>query len=201
MESDYNRVAKMFKFNLIPPKSKEEVAQLVERDNTVLYSFILIFSSAIVFFILTLLDAALVKPAQQNVATQITGLESQLTNFREIKTKNGELFIKSRALEPLLEKDIKLSKLIDLADKLVTSQGDSIQVINYKRETTGEFVLTLSLGTFDKVETVVTQLVAEGNISDIFLRTIGRDTNVNRISMVVSFNINLTAEDLKAEQS
>jgi hypothetical protein len=112
MDSEYNFSSKLFKFNLIPPKSKEEIVQLVERDNTILYSFILIFSSAVIFFVLTLLEALLVKPAVTNTTATIDGLKAQVNQFSEIKTTNGELFIKSRALEPLLEKDIELSNLI-----------------------------------------------------------------------------------------
>jgi hypothetical protein len=51
-ESNYKR-KKYFAFNLLPEKSQEEIQILEERDNTLLYSFILVFSAVFIYFVLT----------------------------------------------------------------------------------------------------------------------------------------------------
>ncbi|MEP7103468.1 MAG: hypothetical protein ABI721_02035 [Candidatus Dojkabacteria bacterium] len=189
MNSEYK--TKIFKFNLIPPKTKEEIKQLEERDNTILYSVLLIFFGAFVYFALTMLDVVLVQPSLANTKTVIGTLNSQISTYNEIKQKNGELFIKSRALDPLLAKDIKLTDLIDIADKIESTYNGNVNVVTYKREITGEFVLTLTISDFSKISDLYQLLLATPNVKDIFVRSISIDSNdSSKLSIVVAFNIN-----------
>ncbi len=189
MQSEYK--AKIFKFNLIPPKSKEEINQLVERDNTLLYSFLLIFFGAFVFFVLNLLDIILVQPSLQSTLTSIANINSQISSFDTIKAKNGELFIKSKALDPLLEKDIKLTDLIAIADNIDTTFAGDANVTSYKREITGEFFLNLNISDFSKLSDIVTLLTKTPNVENIFIRRVGLENADSQIlTLSVSFEIN-----------
>ncbi|MEO6728539.1 MAG: hypothetical protein ABIM99_01320 [Candidatus Dojkabacteria bacterium] len=191
MQSDYRGNSKLFKFNLIPPKTKEEIAQLEERDNTVLYSFLLIFFGAFVFFALSLLEIILVQPSLQTSKTNIATLNSQISSYDEIKAQNGELFVKSKALDPLLEKDIKLTDLIAIAENIDSTFGSDVNVVSYKREITGEFFLNLNINDFTKVSAIVDLLKATDNVENIFIRRVGLE-NVNStvLTMSISFEIN-----------
>lgn len=191
MQSEYAKNSKIFKFNLIPPKSKEEIKELVERDNTVLYSFLLIFFAAFVFFVLNLLDIILVQPSLQTTKTNIAGLNNQISSYSAIKATNGELFIKSQALDPLLEKDIKLTDLIAIADNIDSTFAGSVNVVNYKREVNGEFFLTLNISDFTKVAEIFNLLSNTQNVKGIFIRRVGVDAADSAImSLAISFQIN-----------
>ncbi len=191
MQSEYSPKTRLFKFNLIPPKSKEEIEQLEERDNTVLYSFLLIFFGAFVFFVLNLLNIVLVQPSLQTTKNNIANINAQISSYNTVKTKNGELYIKSKALDPLLEKDIKLTDLIAIADNIDTTFGENVNVVSYKREITGEFFLTLNIADFTKVSEVVSLLSSTDNVEHIFVRRVGLESiNSSKTTMAVSFEIN-----------
>ncbi|MFS8130887.1 MAG: hypothetical protein ACMG57_02820 [Candidatus Dojkabacteria bacterium] len=191
MQSEYKSKSRMFRFNLIPPKSKEEVAQLEERDNTVLYSFLLIFFAAFVFFALNLLDIIFVQPSLQAAKNNIATVNAQISSYDSVKAKNGELFIKSKALDPLLTKDIKLTDLIAIADNIDTTFAGSANVTSYKREITGEFFLNLNVTDFSKVSEVVDLLAKTDSVEHIFIRRVGQDsTDSSTLAMAVSFEIN-----------
>jgi len=191
MQSEYDKKSKLFKFNLIPPKSKEEIKQLEERDNTVLYSFLLIFFGAFVFFVLNLLNIALVEPSLQTTKTNIANLNTSISGYNSIKAKNGELFIKSRALDPLLTKDIKLTDLIAIAENIDTTFGGAANVTSYKRESTGEFFLNLNISDFSKVSQIVDLLKNTKNVKNIFIRRVGLDNiGSSVLTLSISFEIN-----------
>lgn len=189
MNSEYSK--RIFKFNLIPPKTKEEIKELEERDNTVLYSFLLIFFGAFVFFALNFLDIILVQPSLQASKNSIATLNTQISSYDDIKKTNGELYTKSRALDPLLEKDIKLSDLVAIADNINNTFVNSANVVSYKRESSGQFSLTLDISNFSKVSEIVSLLSKTDNVKNIFIRSVGKESIESSIMvMTVSFEIN-----------
>jgi len=132
------------KFNLVPPRSKEEEGAIQERDSSFFYSFILIFCAIIVFTFLTLAQSLIVDPKVAQNKQNISDIEAQISSYDALKKTHGELYIKSQALDSILVQDIKLTQLLDISDQLKINIPNS-QVIAYTRETSGQFVIDLRL--------------------------------------------------------
>jgi hypothetical protein len=74
-----------FKFSLLPPKSSTEVELESERDNSVVYGVILIFISALIFFLLLLVQNYLVQPKLTENQATLTSVQSQKLIFKAFR--------------------------------------------------------------------------------------------------------------------
>ena len=167
---NYNK--RYFEFNLIPPKSKEEIEVLVDRDNTLFYSFLLIFFGFFLFFILNIVKTVFVEPALDKVKNNITAVDTQISNFDEIKGINGELFIKSQALEPILDKDVEVTKVLQLEADIRKEFPNLIEVIDYARKGDGSFSFTFNITNASKVTDIADYLEKRNDVSGVFLESV-----------------------------
>ena len=187
ISSEYTK--KLFKFNLVPPKSKEEVQVLEDRDNSILYSSILIFAAMFIFFVLTMVQTVLVDPRLAASQLAITNKDKEITAYDTIKKVNGELFIKSKSLEPILEKDIKITQLLDISQQIKANVVSS-EIISYSREPSGQFVITFSVGSMDQASLLIKNAKSITSLKDVFLRNVAKDSvNANKARATIAFNI------------
>lgn len=188
MDNLFYDQSRLFKFNLIPPKTKDEINVLVDRDNTILYAFLLIFFGMLAYAILTLFQAIIVNPKVITTTSNIDTQSTQIGSFNPIKRLNGELFIKSKALEPILLKDIKISQLLSLTSVII-QQVPSSSVVAYARENTGEFVLTFNINSFEQSQSLLQSIKAQTQVNNVFLRSILKDQNLGTYQAIISFNL------------
>jgi cell division protein FtsL len=186
MDSNYYDQTRVFKFNLVPPKTKEEIVVLEERDNSILYSFLLVFFAMFIFFILNLLQTFVINQRIDLTNSQIATQETSFSNYEEIKRINGELITKGELLEPVLKKDIKLTELLDLSAQ-ITSDNFNTQIRTYSREATGEFVLTFSTPDVESVGSLLDYLYKKEELKDVFARSIL--VNSNSVDATISFSL------------
>jgi len=179
---------KIFKFNLIPPKTKEEINVLVERDNSTLYAFLLVFFGMLVLSLLTLFQAIIVTPRVVTTNAGLSNQDNQLTSYNSIKKLNGELFVKSKALQPILDKDIKITQLLNISNVII-QQIPSAHIISYARENTGEFVLTFVLNSFEQSQTLFQSVKSQTQVNNVFLRSVVKDPNLGTFQAIISFNL------------
>ncbi len=179
--------SKLFKFNLIPPKSKEEIVIIQERDNSILYSFILIFFAVLIFFILSIIQTVFIKPRINKLKSDLSKQDSQIASFDTIRATNGELFVKAQALGPILETDFEAIKFLDTTSKIVASDPNS-KIISYGRESTGKFALTIVTSNYDTAAKIIEEGNAVSGIEDIFLRQVSKEENTVRLT--ISFTVN-----------
>lgn len=184
-ESNYNK--QYFKFNLIPPLSKEELTTLETRDNTLLYSFILIFIGILIYFSAILVETFIVQPRIRSIETDLATANQSINSYSRIKAINGELYLKTKSLEPILLNDIKISDLLKSVNDLITSKNN-LNVISYQRENLGTFVISV-LGTnySDAVE-LLNLMQSDPNFSNILLRNIVR-LNTNSTAFTIAFSL------------
>lgn len=175
---------RVFKFNLVPPKTKEELVVLEERDNSILYSFLLVFFAMLIFFVLNLIQTFIVNQRISLTTTQVTSQEASFANYDEIKRINGELITKGELLQPVLQKDIKLTELLDLSKEIVNDNPNT-QITTYSRETTGEFVLSITSNNVESIRNLILYLNEKDNIKNVFLRSV--IVNETDVLSIVSF--------------
>lgn len=183
----------LFQFNLLTPPSEQELKMLEERDNTILYSVTLISFGALVFLILNLLQLSLIKPNLDKANETLAQIQKQEKTYERVKNKNGELYYKSLALEPLLDKDISILSLLNIADGISQLSSD-IRILDYKRETSGTFTLAIRSRDIKQVESVVEKLGTYENVTAIYLKNVSyasiiQDDPTKYYRFSVSFNI------------
>jgi hypothetical protein len=186
MEDNSYDQSRIFKFNLIPPKTKEELFVLEERDNSILYSFLLVFFSVFIFFILTLIQTFVLDQRLQQTQQQIAQQEASFSAYDEIKRVRGELITKGELLEPVLKKDIKLTELLDLSSE-VQAANSNVEILTYSRESTGDFILTFKVTDIESSFKLIEYLNNNEKLSNVFARNIVR-TN-NSITATISFSL------------
>lgn len=188
MQENVYDQSRIFKFNLVPPKTKEELGFLEERDNSILYSFLLVFFSMFIYFVLNLIQTFVLDQRIAETNTQIMQQESSFTAYDEIKRIKGELITKGELLEPVLKKDIKLTELLDLGEE-VKLDNPSVEVTTYSRESTGEFVLTFTLPDLSTASALVEYLRQKETLVNVFARTIQYSADNTSVSATISFSL------------
>ena len=179
---------KLFKFNLIPPKSKEELNVLENRDNSILYSFLLVFFGMLIFFILNLAQTFAITPQLNSAELTIANQKLQVEAYDQVHQINGELFVKSQSLEPILEKDIKFSEVLTASKEVSNKFPDSF-ITTYSREATGEFVLDFVIGTPEDAIKLVKEMRTNTKFMNTFVRSLGHRSD-DLYTVTVAFILN-----------
>lgn len=181
------KYGKFFEFNLIPPKTQEEIQVIEDRDNTFLYSFILIFSAAFIYFVLNLLQLLLIEPRINSIEDDIAETNQSISFNNEIIQAHGELVLKSSLLSPILEQDIKLSEMMLVATEIA---GNS-EIDSYNKEATGEIVISINVDTVDDAIDILEGMSNTENIEDPYVRTLFKPEGTNYYNLVTAFKITL----------
>jgi hypothetical protein len=171
----------LFKFNLLPKKTKEELEIYEERDVSIIYSFLLVFGAVFVFLVLNIVQLIFIQTNLNRLDSDIANADSQIADFFSIKRVNGELISKSRLLQEPLSEDIKINTFLSYADGLIGQYGS---ISNYDREPSGTFVLT---ATFSSVVSIQNALIAANeseDVENVFLRTIVTNDQGNYIGRI-----------------
>jgi len=188
MQGNNYQQTSAFSFNLVPPKTKEELSVIEERDNSILYSFLLVFFSMFIFFVLNMIQTFVINQRIEQGNSQILQQESSFSAYDEIKRVKGELITKSELLELVLKKDIKLTEVLDLAAQIAID-NPTVKVTTYSRESTGEFVLTFSMPDIQTVSNLVDYLSQNKQLQNVFARNIQYIRNDTEVSATISFSL------------
>lgn len=177
-------------FNLLSPKSASQIAIEIERDNTALYSMLLLFGAALVYFVLFAIDAFFVQSSLRTAEANVAELTQVTSAYSAIRASYGELYVKSESLKPVLSKQIDADKIFSIGTQL-TAGISGASVIEYSRERSGDFVFVLSTSSFDDVADVVANVVDITGVSNFFVRQSTVIADTNAIRTVVSLTIDV----------
>jgi hypothetical protein len=166
-----------FQFSLLPPKSGAVVELETERDNSVAYGALLIFVSVLIYFLLTLVQAYVVAPRLAENESALATIQSQKSTFQSVQTLNGELFIKTKTLKPVLEKQVDSTEIFRVTTA-ITAANPNLVVTSYNRETSGEFVFQIAAASFNEVGELLE--IAKG-IEGVSSASIKGSTKIQRI--------------------
>lgn len=179
----------LFTFNLIPPITSSEVKILEERDNSILYSFVLIFISMLVFVILNILLLVVIQGRKSTIQNNITLLERTLTAESEPLKKHGAIVVKSNFLSPILQQDIKMSELLTYARQIAPNS----EITKYGRELSGMFRLEIKVNNLTEALDLVRRTKTIESISHVSIDSIinqSYDSDTGKTVMNVRFNLN-----------
>ncbi len=176
---------KLFEFNLLPERSREEIAKLVERDDSVLYSFILIFVSIFAYLLLNLIQLFLIDVRIATNNGRINSLNTQVESFDSIRSVNGELIRKSSSLKEALTKDIKPNRFIEISNQIVQGNGN---ILNYEREDSGLFVLNIRINNPQDAIQILERGKSNESLQNLYVRRIDT-SNPGQSVLLLQFEI------------
>lgn len=179
---------RMFEFNLLPPKSQVQIQIERERDDSLIYSIVLVFFGLLVYFLLILADSQLVNPRVTEIVSVRQERQQQVNTYDDVRTLNGELFIKTKTLEAILEKDLAAQEIFRVADEISEADSD-IGVISYAREQSGVFVFDFLTNSLENVVVLIESAKAVDGVSDVYLRSIQVIEDTGRVRVSTELNI------------
>ncbi|GAB4284879.1 MAG: hypothetical protein Kow0081_2340 [Candidatus Dojkabacteria bacterium] len=186
IEKFYQR-KEYFEFNLLPKVSKEEIEILNERDNTLLYSFILIFSAVVVYFVLTLLSSFVLSPRINTLERRVLNLDQRIDKYDEIRRVNGEIVRKSKLLEKTLEKDIELKNFFNISEQITSGVSNPT---GYKRNADGRFEIRFRVNSYNAIDSVFNTAKSLETIDEVRLESILRPSDSpNAWEATLSFRV------------
>ena len=182
-----------FEFNLLQDKSRKELQQEEKRDESIFYTVVLLFSGVIIFLLLHLLDLLLVESRIVEANNTIADFEQAIEAKDDVRAKNGELFVKSERLAPVLEEDIKLIDFLQIADNIV---GGDIEIISYVRDQNGSFNIDFYVSNHSEALDVLSQAQNQNNVEQPFIRSLTVDEDrIEDLKVSLEFNITLPLEE------
>lgn len=177
---------RLFKFNLIPPRSNEEIETEEERDNSIVSALVLILFTVVIYAVFAIGKVILIDARVINLEDRIVTLNQNISNLQSIKALNGEIFTKSNALAPIIEQDIKLNRLIDVSNKLKENILGAV-INSYAREFEGEFVISLTMRSYEDIYTLIDNAKSIEGLEKLFVRDLSKDPSSMTFRSQVEF--------------
>ncbi len=177
-----------YSFNLLTPPTEEEKVIAFEKDNTVFYSVVLIFIAFIIFIMFSIIHLIVVLPKKNETISRISKLDEQIRTFDEIKAQNGELYIKSQILEPILREDIKIAELLDIASRLVENIN-TVEIKSYSRKSDGDFIVLLDMQSFLEINKVIENSKLIKEVQNVFVTRLTKNYSTNIVEGALTFSV------------
>lgn len=184
----------LFKFNLLPAKSTEEVAMELDRDNSLLYALVLLVFASFVYLVTIMLQGFVINPRRAEAQQELTNREVVRNSYYGIRATYGELYIKSRTLKPLLEKNIDTKEIFRVADDI---QGalPNLVIESYSRERSGTFVFTVISISLDDVEGLLRKAQDISGVSNVLMRSSVMAEDKSLVRTTIALDINPVGTD------
>lgn len=140
-----NVVKELFAFNLLPPKTKEEIAEEMQRKRTNTYGVLLPVATLVIAVLLTLVNAILIEPSLNGWKTQVKAAEAELNDpnsfIGQLKATNGELVIKTDFVADPISRNINFNRIFEVRDAVFNNNTTGSVATSYAREASGVFVV------------------------------------------------------------
>lgn len=174
-----------FKFNLLAKTVKEIQVARDDRDNTLLFSVVLIFSFVVFYFFLSLLNLLIINNEIDKSTRDLSILENRIAGYKSFIDLKKELYLKSTAILPIIQLDIRLNDLLVVAESISNSYGNVV-VTSYQREVDGNLGMTLKFSQFD-INRLTSVLENIELIDSFFIKSIRRDPITGEYTLSLSF--------------
>jgi hypothetical protein len=160
---------KAFKFNLLPPKSKDIIAKEDQRSSTLLYSSILLFSIALVWVVINLINAGLKSIEVKKWEDINSDKETEIATYNQYVYQNYELYQKANVLSSVVLKNTDPDLVFGLINEKISGSTPNAVITKYGRNATGNYQITGQTGDLDDVAKLLKDFKAETNVTDVSL--------------------------------
>lgn len=179
----------IFKFNILQTKSVQLKMIEYERDNSTLYALLLVLFASFVYLGIVVVQSWVVEPRRLSALDALGQRQSVAETFAEIRSLNGELFIKTRTLRPVLDKNLDTKEIFRVAEA-ITAANNNLIIESYVREKEGNFVFTLVSASIVEVPKIVSTTQGIEGVENVFVRSINvsEDTRLTRTALALEIN-------------
>jgi hypothetical protein len=183
--------SKHFGFNLIPPKSEQEIEILEERDNSVVYGFLLIFFAVFLYFILSLIQLVAIDTRLDHNKSILVKREATINSYNNTVAEHGELFLKAKTLSLILKRDIRTKEFLNLSQQIVSSINGT-EILDYTREDDEKFTITVLMSNFANTTDLINNSKDYSQALNFRIENINRVGEEDQVKVVVSFSLENT---------
>ncbi len=177
-----------FRFNLLPPLSAGDAVLQEEKDSSTVSAFLLVLFASIIYLAITLGQAILITPRQQEMEQLLVQSERAVESYQEVRQLNGELFIKTKTLQPVLEKNIDTAEIFRVAEEIKQS-GNGLLIETYSRERNGLFVFSVIAPAVSEIPQLLMSTIEIAGVDDVLVRSIVMDRRTGLVRVVLALNI------------
>lgn len=139
-----NPLAELFAFNLLPPKTKEEIADELKRKEATAYGALLPFITLVFAIVLFLINALSLDPSVKGWENALSNIKSELNNpnsfLGQLKVTNGELVIKTGFVAEPVQKNVDFNQIFEIRNAVFTNNSTGSVATSYAREANGNFI-------------------------------------------------------------
>lgn len=179
---------RIFKFNLLPPKSEEEVALEVESADSLFYAVILVLVGVLVYLAIIGIQFVVTSPALKQAETTLAAREAQIIAFDDVKFNYGQLAFKLQSMKPLLARQLNPDDIFTTADA-IRRQDPSIIVTAYGRQTDGKFNFAIVTSRPAELPSLIHNLMLRDNLKNISLPNIDFDIRSGTATTSIQLDI------------
>jgi len=158
-----------FKFNLLPPKSKDVIAREDKRSYTLLYSTALLFSIALVWVIISSVNAWLKSVQVKNWESTSTKRDTEISSYNQYVYQNYELYQKANILNPVVTKNSDPDLVFGLINTRIKESAPNVSIMKYGRNTSGNYQITGKTNNLDDISKLLKDFKADESVSDVSL--------------------------------
>jgi len=186
------KIPELFAFNLLPPKTKEELIVESRKATSKFYTTLLPIFCLALALLLFLLNTFVVGPTKDAWAKSVDNLTSLLNNPNsatgKLKTRNGELKTKTDFIATPVQKNVDFEQIFAFADKIFGNNATNSKASSYGREDTGIFVINAYSPNPDGPAQILAAIKQDPEVKDVDLRSVKKDNITNNYQFTVSFN-------------
>jgi|GEM_PF-6168419 len=188
-----NRITELFAFNLLPPKTKEEVKKDVKRKNMIFNSMLIpaaVLAVTSVMYLLNTLALDYTIAGWQDTNAIVTAeLNDQNSDLGKAKTTNGELKIKTDYIADPVQKNVDYEQIFKVAEQIFDSNQTGSVITSYGREEAGVFTIN-AVSTSDQgpVE-ILGRFQTNDLVQSPSLRNVSKVKDTGKYQFTISFTI------------
>lgn len=176
-----------FVFNLLTPKSEEEIRKEEERDTGSLYSAVLPLIGSIIWVAIVLTNTLILNNYIASWQEKIASQGVEINSYSSHKNFNGELFLKARALSGVIEKNIDPEEFFEVVEGRLYAVSPAIKIQAYGREESGKFNVDAVTEDFFIISKVLYSFTSDPAFQNVELNSIGNDLETGKINFKLSF--------------
>lgn len=158
-----------FRFNLLPPKSKDIIEKEDKRSSALLYSAVLLFSIALVWVLISSANAYLKSVQVRNWQNTNNSKDTEISTYNQYAYENYELYQKANVLSSVVLKNTDPDLVFTLINNRVRASAPNAAITRYGREASGNYQITGQTNNVNDIAKLLKDFKSEANVTDVSL--------------------------------
>ncbi len=178
-----------FHFNLLHKTFIDQERVKNVKFFSLLQGILLLLIFAVIAVILTYLEIFVLNSRLDIVKNEIKNLKNEINSQKDMIILKKNLKTKMDVLNPFVDFDINLTKLIKKANRLVDNYVGDIQISSYSRESDGSLGVIMFVNNID-INQIKKILLSDKDVKDVFVRNVTFNDKENKYSIVLRIFLN-----------